>query len=35
MLIQFSAENYLSIREKITLSLLASNDKEHPEHLLQ
>lgn len=34
MLIQFSAENYLSIRDKVTLSLLASNDKEHPEHLI-
>ena len=34
MLIQFSVENYLSIKEKVTFSLLASNDKEHPGHLI-
>lgn len=34
MLIQFSTQNYLSIKEKIVLPMLASNDKEHPEHLL-
>ena len=34
MLIQFSVENYLSIKDKVVLSLLASNDNEHPEHLI-
>lgn len=34
MLIQFSVENFLSIKEKIVLSMLASNDTEHPEHLI-
>ena len=34
MLIQFSAENYLSIKDKVVLSLLASKDNEHPEHLI-
>ncbi len=34
MLIQFSAENYLSIKDRVTLSLLASNDKEHMEHVI-
>ncbi len=34
MLIQFSAENYLSIKDKIVFSLLASKDNEHPEHLI-
>lgn len=34
MLIQFRAKNYLSIKNEITLSMLASNDKEHPEHLI-
>lgn len=34
MLIQFSVENYLSIKEKITLSLLSSNDSEHLTHLI-
>ena len=34
MLIQFSVENYLSIKDKVVLSLLASRDNEHPEHLL-
>ena len=31
MLIQFSVENYLSIKDKVVLSLLASRDNEHPE----
>lgn len=34
MLIQFSTKNYLSVKDKIVLSMLASNDKEHPEHLI-
>lgn len=34
MLIQFSVENYLSIKDKVVLSLLASKDTEHPEHLV-
>lgn len=34
MLIQFSVENYLSIKNKVVLSLLASRDSEHPEHLI-
>ena len=34
MLIQFSVENYLSIKDKVVLSLLASRDSEHPEHLI-
>ena len=34
MLIQFSVENYLSIKDKVVLSLLASNDNEHPNHLI-
>lgn len=34
MLIQFRAQNYLSIKDEITLSMLASNDKEHLEHLI-
>ena len=34
MLIQFSVENYLSIKDKVVLSLLASRDTEHPEHLI-
>jgi AAA15 family ATPase/GTPase len=34
MLIQFSVENYLSIKEKVTLSMLASKDNEHPEYLI-
>ena len=33
MLIQFSVENFLSIKDKVVLSLLASKDNEHPEHL--
>ncbi len=34
MLIQFSAENFLSIKDKVVLSLLASKDDEHPEYLI-
>lgn len=34
MLIQFSVENYLSIKDKVVLSMLASKDNEHPEHLV-
>lgn len=34
MLIQFSVENYLSIKEKKVLSMLASTDKEHSEHTI-
>lgn len=34
MLIQFSVENYLSIKDKVVLSMLASRDTEHPEHLI-
>lgn len=35
MLIQFSVENYLSLKEKVVLSMLASSDSEHPEHLIR
>lgn len=34
MLIQFSVENYLSIKDKVVLSLLASKDKEHLDFLI-
>ena len=34
MLIQFSAENFLSIKDRIVLSMLASKDHEHPEHVI-
>lgn len=34
MLIQFSAKNYLSLKEKVVLSMLASNDTEHSDHLI-
>ena len=34
MLIQFSVENYLSLKEKVVLSMLASNDTEHSDHLI-
>lgn len=34
MLIQFSVENYLSIKDKVVLSMLASKDNEHPAHLV-
>lgn len=35
MLIQFSVENYLSIKDRVVMSMLASNDSEHKEHLIQ
>lgn len=35
MLIQFSAQNTFSIKDKIVFSLLASTDKEHPDHLIE
>ena len=31
MLIQFSVENFLSIKDNVVLSLLASKDNEHPD----
>lgn len=34
MLIQFSAENYLSINEEQVLSLVATSDTQHPSHLV-
>lgn len=34
MLIQFSVENFLSIRDKVYLSLEPSKDSEHPENLV-
>ena len=34
MLIQFSVENYLSIKDKVFLSLEPSVDKEHPENII-
>ena len=34
MLIQFTVENYLSIRDKVYLSLEPSKDSEHPENLI-
>lgn len=34
MLIQFSVENYLSIKDKCILSLEPSADKEHPENII-
>ncbi len=35
MLIQFSMENYLSIKKEIVLSMLASKDNEHEEALIE
>lgn len=35
MLVQFSVENYKSIKEKIVLSMEASADKEHPDNIIQ
>ena len=35
MIIQFSCENYRSVMEKITLSMLATRDSEHEESLLK
>ena len=34
MRIQFRAENFLSIKDSVVLSLLSSKDNEHPEHLI-
>lgn len=34
MLVQFTVENYLSIRDKVYLSLEPSKDSEHPENLI-
>lgn len=34
MLIQFSVKNFLSIKVKVVLSLLASKDNEYPNHLI-
>lgn len=34
MLIQFSAQNAFSIKDKVILSLMAGADKEHPGHLI-
>ena len=34
MLIQFTVENYLSIRDKVFLSLEPSTDQEHPENIV-
>lgn len=34
MLIQFSVENFLSIKERVVFSMLASKDVEHPAHLI-
>lgn len=31
VLVQFSVENYLSIKKEIVLAMLASNDNEHEE----
>ena len=35
MLIQFSVENYLSVKDKVVLSLLSSKDNEHLEYLIK
>ena len=35
MLIQFSVDNYMSIKDKVTFSMLAGVDKEHPSHLVE
>lgn len=35
MLIQFSVENYLSIKDKVVLSMLASKDTEHSDFLIR
>lgn len=34
MLIQFTVENFLSLKQKTVFSLLATNDEAHPEHLI-
>ena len=35
MLIQFSVKNFMSIKDKVTFSMVASKDKEHKENLIQ
>jgi len=35
MLVEFSVENFLSIKEKVTLSMLASSGKENPDNLIE
>ena len=35
MLVQFSVENYMSIKEKVVFSMLASSDKELAENLIE
>lgn len=35
MLIQFSIENFRSIKDKITFSMLASKDKSHDDNLIK
>jgi hypothetical protein len=35
MLLQFSTENFLSIKDKITLSMLATNDKSLDHNLIR
>ncbi|MCB5270224.1 MAG: ATP-binding protein [Candidatus Cloacimonetes bacterium] len=35
MLIEFSVQNYRSFNQKVTLSMVASSIKEHPEHVFQ
>jgi len=35
MLVEFSVENFLSIKEKVTLSMLASKGKENPDNLIE
>ena len=34
MLIEFSVENYYSIKEKVTFSMVASKDKSHEDNLI-
>ena len=35
MLIEFSVANYKSIKDKVTLSMVASSEKEHPENIFE
>lgn len=35
MLIQFSIKNFMSIKDKVTFSMLASKDKQHEENLIK
>ena len=35
MLVEFSVENFLSIKEKVTLNMLASSGKENPDNLIE